>query len=50
MVVRRVLDVSEATPLAVNADLPGSPLAMVKSRVTTVHRDFAGQLELPEVA
>jgi two-component system chemotaxis sensor kinase CheA len=50
MAVRRVLDVSEGTLLAANADLPGGQLAMAKSRVTTVHREFVGQLELQEVA
>jgi two-component system chemotaxis sensor kinase CheA len=50
MMVRRVLDVSAGTLLAADADFPGEQLAMVKSRVTTVNREFAGQLELQEVA
>jgi hypothetical protein len=47
MVVRRVLDVSAGTLLAVDPDLCEGQLAMVKDRVTTVHRDFAGQIGGP---
>ncbi len=51
LLVRRVLDVSEGTLLAANADLTDGQLAMVKNRVTTLHREFANQHdELREVA
>jgi two-component system chemotaxis sensor kinase CheA len=41
MVVRRVLDVSAGTLLAADAAASEEQLAIVKNRVTTVHRDFA---------
>jgi two-component system chemotaxis sensor kinase CheA len=41
MVVRRVLDVSPGTLLAADAAACKQQLAMVKNRVTTVHREFA---------
>jgi two-component system chemotaxis sensor kinase CheA len=51
VVVRRVLDVSEGTLLAANADFAEGQLAMVKSQVTTLHREFVGRHdELREVA
>jgi two-component system chemotaxis sensor kinase CheA len=40
VVVRRVVDVSAGTPLFADADLFDAPLAMVKDRVTTMHRAF----------
>jgi two-component system chemotaxis sensor kinase CheA len=43
MVVRRVLDVSSGTLLAVPEGLREGQLAMVNSRVATIHRDFAVQ-------
>jgi two-component system, chemotaxis family, sensor kinase CheA len=43
MVVRNVLDVSKGALLAGDPSAGGEQLAMVKDRVTTVHREFAGQ-------
>ncbi len=43
VVVRRVLDVSAGTLLAANAAACNEQLAMVKNRVTTMHREFALQ-------
>ena len=41
VVVRRVLDVSAGTLLPPDAELSSGQLAMVKDRVTTLHREFA---------
>jgi two-component system chemotaxis sensor kinase CheA len=41
MVVRRVLDVSAGTLLGADAAASEEQLALVKNRVTTVHREFA---------
>ena len=49
MVVRRVLDVSAGRLLAADAAASGDQLAMVKDRVTTVHRGFA-QMAGPQTA
>ncbi len=50
MVVRRVLDVSAGRLLAANAAACEQQLAMVKDRVTTVHREFARQAGKPQTA
>jgi two-component system chemotaxis sensor kinase CheA len=55
LVVRRVLDVTAGTSLAADASVCDSRLAMVKDRVTPVHRHFAAaegpaKLVLQEVA
>jgi two-component system chemotaxis sensor kinase CheA len=50
MVVRRVLDVSAGTLLAADAAACEEQLAMVKNRVTTVHREFAQQVDGPTMA
>jgi len=50
MVVRRVLDVSEGRLLAAHAAACEQQLAMVKDRVTTVHRGFARQAGKPQTA
>ncbi len=47
LVVRRVLDVSSGTLLADNAAACVEQLALVKDRVTTVHRGFAQQQDTP---
>jgi two-component system, chemotaxis family, sensor kinase CheA len=44
VVVRRVLDITAGTLLAEDAWEFGGQLAMVRDRVTTVHRDFAAGL------
>jgi two-component system chemotaxis sensor kinase CheA len=48
MVVRRVLDVSAGRLLAADAAASEEQLAMVKDRVTTIHRGFAQQAGLPQ--
>jgi len=50
MVVRRVLDVSAGRLLAADAAASGEQLAIVKDRVTTVHRGFAQQAGKPRTA
>jgi len=50
MVVRRVLDVSAGRLLAAHAAACEQQLAMVKDRVTTVHRGFARQAGKPQPA
>ena len=50
MVVWRVLDVSAGRLLAANAAACEQQLAMVKDRVTTVHREFARQAGKPQMA
>ena len=50
MVVRRVLDVSAGRLLAAHAAACEQQLAMVKDRVTTVHREFAQQTGKPQMA
>jgi len=50
MVVQRVLDVSAGRLLAANAAACEQQLAMVKDRVTTVHREFAPQPGKPQTA
>ena len=50
MVVRSVLDVSAGRLLAANAAACEQQLAMVKDRVTTVHREFARQAGKPQTA
>ena len=50
MVVWRVLDVSAGRLLAANAAACEQQLAMVKDRVTTVHREFAQQAGKPQMA
>lgn len=47
VVVRRVVGVSPGTLLAATAEVCAEPLAMVKDRVTTLHRDFVGQSAPP---
>jgi two-component system chemotaxis sensor kinase CheA len=49
MVVRRVLDVSAGTLLGADAAASEEQLALVKNRVTTVHREFA-QADGPQKA
>jgi two-component system chemotaxis sensor kinase CheA len=44
IVARRVLDIAAGTLLAADAGGCGGQLAMVKDRVTTVHRDFTRDL------
>ena len=41
LVVRRVLDVSAGTALAADTSVSDGQLAMVKNRVTPLHRNFA---------
>jgi two-component system chemotaxis sensor kinase CheA len=48
MVVRRVLDVSAGRLLAADAAASEEQLAMVKNRVTAIHRGFAQQAGLPQ--
>jgi two-component system chemotaxis sensor kinase CheA len=50
MVVRRVLDVSPGTLLAADAAECKQQLAMVKNRVTTLHREFALESDATPVA
>jgi len=50
MVVRRVLDVSAGRLLAADSAASEEQLAMVKDRVTTVHREFARQAGKPQTA
>ena len=50
MVVRRVLDVSAGRLLAADAAASEEQLAMVKNRVTTIHRGFAQQAGLPQTS
>jgi two-component system chemotaxis sensor kinase CheA len=50
MVVRRVLDVSAGRLLAADAAASEEQLAMVKNRVTAVHRGFAQQAGKPRTA
>ncbi len=50
MVVRSVLDVSAGRLLAANAAACEQQLAMVKDRVTAVHREFARQAGKPQTA
>jgi two-component system chemotaxis sensor kinase CheA len=50
MVVRSVLDVSAGRLLAANAAACEQQLAMVKDRVTAVHREFARQAGKPQAA
>jgi two-component system chemotaxis sensor kinase CheA len=50
MVVRQVLDITAGTLLAEDAAGLGSRLAMVKDRVTMVHRDFAEGLATQDAA
>jgi len=47
LVVRSVLDVSAGTLLAANATVCDEQLALVKERVTTLHRGFAQQADGP---
>jgi two-component system chemotaxis sensor kinase CheA len=47
LVVRRVVDVSLGTRLAADPEICVEPLAMVKDRVTTLHRDFTAQSARP---
>jgi two-component system chemotaxis sensor kinase CheA len=50
MVVRRVLDVSAGRLLAADAAASQEQLAMVRNRVTTVHREFAQHAGNPQTA
>jgi two-component system chemotaxis sensor kinase CheA len=50
MVVRRVLDVSPGTLLAADAAECKQQLAMVKNRVTTLHREFAQEVDAAPAA
>jgi two-component system chemotaxis sensor kinase CheA len=50
MVVQRVLDVSAGKLLAADAAASEEQLAMVKNRVTTIHRGFAQQAGKPRTA
>jgi hypothetical protein len=50
VVVRRVVDVAPGTLLdATAAEVCTEPLAMVKDRVTTLHRGFVGQSLRPQL-
>jgi two-component system, chemotaxis family, sensor kinase CheA len=50
MVVRQVLDITAGTLLAEDTAGFGSRLAMVRDRVTMVHRDFAEGLSTQDAA
>jgi two-component system chemotaxis sensor kinase CheA len=47
LVVRRVLDVSAGTPLAADLSVCDGQLAMVRDRVTAMHRNFAAPIDGP---
>jgi two-component system chemotaxis sensor kinase CheA len=47
LVVRRVLDVTAGTPLAADASICDGEVAMVKNRVTAMHRQFAARPVVP---